>query len=1157
MSVIQDRVGGLIDHRYRVGQPIGRGSMGVVHVGHDEQTDQPIAIKFLEMLDESPLTQRQFLRSAYLASTIRHKYVVKTLDFGRWRDDDFSCYLVMELIRGVPLSAWAKGRLGAGAVIGLMSQVLQALAHMHARNVLHLDIKPDNLLVEHRSDGTLSVKVTDFGLAAAIERTSLIEAETANGQLAGTPLYMAPELMTQAGAPKPRADLYAIGVILYEVLAGSPPFSGTPLEIMLTKTQASPPRLSANLGLDAGIVDIVDRLLVRDPALRFQHAVDVLEALRGFSRVPRASGMAQIQEVVATAPTMAGAGPSELATVVQQTAGAASDHESGQLWGREAVIEAIHAHLSRLDRGGIILLDSDVGMGASAVMKQVTVQLSEQGRCQCLLGDYTRVGGLAFGLRQAIEGFLGTRDLERDDVSAVIAVHLEQYGIDDPGVQAVLVDFMSPRPVQEIDEKRSPNAVFAVVFRLLRAAAHQRPVFLALDELHKDGAAAIAFLQFVKHELAMNPFPLMVCATIAGDHRGVVEPAKWDQVVAGYEDIVIRLRVGPIERTVLAEAIRQNYTLDEEIAYQIADLSGGSPAIATQLAQTCQLNHDLGESFDGERSPVEHARHVLLTPRVADILQRGLDGRLATHPQRIVLMHALEAMSVLGDTVAIDLLSAMLMGCLPDENADAIVRTLVDVGLLVWNVAYEHEVLSLRPALLRTLLLDQVYGDRLVMLHRAGVQAYLSVWGPEHAPVAGAIGDHCAAAGDEEMALSYWQQAFEFERTHGDPIRAVQFGRRVLDAVGEGEAAGAELGLEIASILLDAGLLDEAENYAHRLLINADADDAMCAGEILADCYENRGDADAWRVLLDKLTQRLPETTLRGERAYLRTRSMYANSYGQSRAGLTDALMALDSAPSGLESQRAAQRAVYCCLSMGKPKMGEPYARRALAEAGENSALRVRSLRALGVVLTWLGQSSEAIECHEEVLATCEGKGLYARLPIAYHDLGDTYRLAGQGQLASQMYDIAIHHAKRLDLGHTQQLVRVKQTMCQLTEGETEGVVAELAVLAPAALDSGLGLAVPFCALLEAWAHALNDEIEHCRHALRRAGDVQGYAVDPQLPAIVEAIADIMAEATVTEVAENLYEQARGVWTSQDDDESEARCLAKLDRLRKAPGEDG
>ena len=247
MNVSFDRKGRLIDDRYRVGELIGRGSMGVVHVGLDERTGHRIALKFLEMPDESAYTDRQFLRSAHLASTIRHRNVVSTLDFGRWKEDDHSCYLVMELVRGASLSALSKAGLDMGAYIGLMNQVLQALAHMHARNVLHLDIKPDNLLVEQLNDGTLRVKVTDFGLAAAIERSSLIDVQTANGQLAGTPLYMAPELVTQAGAPKPRADLYAIGVILYELFTGETPFVGTPLELMLAKTQRDPPGFNAAL----------------------------------------------------------------------------------------------------------------------------------------------------------------------------------------------------------------------------------------------------------------------------------------------------------------------------------------------------------------------------------------------------------------------------------------------------------------------------------------------------------------------------------------------------------------------------------------------------------------------------------------------------------------------------------------------------------------------------------------------------------------------------------------------------------------------------------------------------------------------------------------------------------------------------------------------
>ena len=469
--------------------------------------------------------------------------------------------------------------------------------------------------------------------------------------------------------------------------------------------------------------------------------------------------------------------------------------------------------------------------------------------------------------------------------------------------------------------------------------------------------------------------------------------------------------------------------------------------------------------------------------RVSKILTRRLESRLAHYAQHDTLVLALENMSILGATVSYDLFANLLETSMPQALPDTVIDTLVEAGVLAWNEAFDHEVVSMVPEILGTLLRERMSRDRKRELHRLASQSYLNIWHQDTRHVAGEIGEHCALAGELADAKRYWYQAFHYERTHGNPMRAVEFGQRLIDELADDDGETVRIGLEVASLLLDAGLIDEAEKYAARFVESAGADDAMCAGEILADCYENRGEAEAWRSHSWNAWHCLQDTSPRGERAYLRSRSMYANSYGQSRAGLTDALMALESAPPGHEAQRAAQRAVYCCLSMGKPKMGEPYARKAVSEAGDEMALRVRSLRALGVVLTWLGKHVEAIRCHEETLSICSERGFQARMPIAYHDLGDAHRMAGHGQAATEAYDIALHHAQRLALGHTRQLVRVKQVMCQLTDGQTAGVIQQLSELAPEALEAGLGLAVPFCALLEAWAYAQDGD---SMNALRR-----------------------------------------------------------------------
>ena len=137
---------------------------------------------------------------------------------------------------------------------------------------------------------------------------------------------------------------------------------------------------------------------------------------------------------------------------------------------------------------------------------------------------------------------------------------------------------------------------------------------------------------------------------------------------------------------------------------------------------------------------------------------------------------------------------------------------------------------------------------------------------------------------------------------------------------------------------------------------------------------------------------------------------------------------------------------------------------------------------------------------------------MIARTPIAFHDLGDAWRLSGKLDEADEAYEQAIRSGAKLDLNHTVELARVKRIMCRLLRGETEGVVDELRELAPRAVKVGLGLAQPFCALLEAWALSLLDDTRGTLAALERVGELPAVAVDPEVASILRRIAALLCE---------------------------------------------
>lgn len=264
-----------LKNRYRLVQWLGRGSMGTVYRAHDETLDRDVAVKFLlpERVANEELLAR-FLREARAVARLSHANIMTLYDVDRegpWH------YLVLEYLPGQDLHALMVergGPLPLDEAMLLLRGVLEALAYAHARDLVHRDIKPENIM--RLPDGR--VKVTDFGLALARGDIRLTQA----GAVLGTVLYMAPEAITGAEADG-RADLYAVGAVLYELLAGRPPFcADTPLAVLSQILHAPvPPLRSVALGVPPFVEHLVLKLLAKDPDERYASAEQVLEALAG------------------------------------------------------------------------------------------------------------------------------------------------------------------------------------------------------------------------------------------------------------------------------------------------------------------------------------------------------------------------------------------------------------------------------------------------------------------------------------------------------------------------------------------------------------------------------------------------------------------------------------------------------------------------------------------------------------------------------------------------------------------------------------------------------------------------------------------------------------------------------------------------------------
>jgi eukaryotic-like serine/threonine-protein kinase len=265
--------------RYRIDSVLGRGAMGTVYKAEHIGLRMTVALKVLDpKLAETNLDAR-FEREARTAARLRHPSCVRVLDYGKTVERQR--YIAMDWLEGPTLAAEManRGPLPTSEAVRIASEILKALAHAHRQGVLHRDIKPENIMATVR-DGARRWVVIDFGLARLVDDSPL----TAAGFCFGSPSYLAPERLLGRRYDA-RADLYAVGVLLYELLAGARPFAGRTIEeTALAHIKKPPPPLRLmRPDVAPALAAIVNRALAKHPHARYRDAEAMLSAL---SRVP-------------------------------------------------------------------------------------------------------------------------------------------------------------------------------------------------------------------------------------------------------------------------------------------------------------------------------------------------------------------------------------------------------------------------------------------------------------------------------------------------------------------------------------------------------------------------------------------------------------------------------------------------------------------------------------------------------------------------------------------------------------------------------------------------------------------------------------------------------------------------------------------------------
>ncbi|ARD41794.1 Stk1 family PASTA domain-containing Ser/Thr kinase [Actinomyces gaoshouyii] len=265
--------GRIVDSRYEVGRRVARGGMATVYKAYDRRLERDVALKLMHAhLADSPDFVARFRREARAAARLSNPGVVAVYDQGAI---DGIAYIIMEYVPGPTLrDRIASGPLTVAEALEMTGHVLRPLGAAHRAGLMHRDIKPENVLLP--VDGSVP-KVADFGLARAVTEAT----QTSTGNILGTVAYLAPELIT-SGASTPRADVYSVGVMLFELLTGEQPFSAdTPIQIAFRNVHEDIPAPSTRAdGIPTAVDGLVASMTARDPQERLANADDALRAVR-------------------------------------------------------------------------------------------------------------------------------------------------------------------------------------------------------------------------------------------------------------------------------------------------------------------------------------------------------------------------------------------------------------------------------------------------------------------------------------------------------------------------------------------------------------------------------------------------------------------------------------------------------------------------------------------------------------------------------------------------------------------------------------------------------------------------------------------------------------------------------------------------------------
>jgi serine/threonine-protein kinase len=381
-------IGQVLADRYEILELVNAGGMGRVYRAVQRPLDRIVALKVVHPDLASNVGSgelaRRFLIEARAASRLNHPNVVAVYDFGQAAPrPDAPLFLVMELLSGPTLGAVLERRevFSLARVSDVMAQVLGALGAAHEQGITHRDVKPNNIVLEKRADGGDHVKVIDFGVARLANERRVTE----RGKIMGTPQYMAPEQI-RGSETGPSVDLYAAGVILFELLTGRPPFDhdspGVVLEMHVSAARPDPRELAPSMRVPSALAKVCRRAIAVDPGARYADAralADAIVRAASVARASRAPPPVRRGSVAPHAPTMPFETSESVARVRLAARASLPSLREIPLVGRDEHVAAVRDLLGSPEGVAALLFVGRSGTGRTRMLAEVAIEAAHRG----------------------------------------------------------------------------------------------------------------------------------------------------------------------------------------------------------------------------------------------------------------------------------------------------------------------------------------------------------------------------------------------------------------------------------------------------------------------------------------------------------------------------------------------------------------------------------------------------------------------------------------------------------------------------------------------------------------------------------------------------------------------------------------------------------